>query len=102
MAVSGSDRAPPALDIRLFGAFEVRRDGNPLPHLRSLKGSRLLALLALRHGGTVERAWVAGTLWPDSPEVPALANLRNSGCGRVRQPGDRRGKAGALEPPESD
>jgi non-specific serine/threonine protein kinase len=38
----------------------------------------LLALLALRHGDEVERAWVAGTLWPDSPEAAALANLRNS------------------------
>ncbi len=78
MAVRGSDRAPPSLEIHLFGPFEVRRNGSPLPRLRSRKGPCLLALLALRHGGAVERGWVAGTLWPDSPELPARANLRNS------------------------
>jgi DNA-binding SARP family transcriptional activator len=49
-----------ALAIRLFGPFEVWRDGASLPRLRSRKGYRLLALLALRHGREVERSWLAG------------------------------------------
>jgi DNA-binding SARP family transcriptional activator len=36
---------------------------------------RLLAFLAL-HGGPVERAAVAGTLWPDASERHAYSNLR--------------------------
>src|SRR5204862_7473009 len=73
----------------LFGPFEVRLHGHPLPRLRSRKGQWLLALLTLRSpasgpgtrgtrvGGEVDRSWLAGTLWPDSPETAALANLRN-------------------------
>jgi oxygen-independent coproporphyrinogen-3 oxidase len=72
------DRANRPLALRLFGPFEVRLHGAPLPRLRSRKGEWLLALLALRHGGDVERAWLAATLWPDSPEPQGLANLRIS------------------------
>src|SRR5947209_13123485 len=71
-----SDRAVP-LALHLFGPFEVRRDGQAPPRLRSRKGQWLLALLTLRHGGEVDRAWLAGTLWPDSPEPAAFASLRN-------------------------
>jgi SARP family transcriptional regulator, regulator of embCAB operon len=38
---------------------------------------RLLAFLAL-HGGAVERAAVAGTLWPDASERHAYSNLRSA------------------------
>jgi predicted ATPase/DNA-binding SARP family transcriptional activator len=62
----------------MFGPLQVELDGQPLPRLRSRKGHWLLALLILRHGREVERAWLAGTLWPDSPATQALANLRNS------------------------
>src|SRR5438128_10967811 len=71
-----SDTAAP-LALHLFGPFEVRLHGQPLPRLRSRKGQWLLALLTLRHGGEVDRSWLAGTLWPDSPETAALASLRN-------------------------
>jgi DNA-binding SARP family transcriptional activator len=64
--------------MRLFGPIEVQVDGRPLPRLRSRKGHWLLALLALRHGAEVDRAWLAGVLWPDSGEPQALAGLRNS------------------------
>jgi predicted ATPase/DNA-binding SARP family transcriptional activator len=47
-----------------------------LPRLRSRKGEWLLALLVLRHGGEVDRRWLAETLWPESSEAQALANLR--------------------------
>ena len=53
-------------------------DEDALPHLRTRRGEWLLALLALRAGQAVERGWLAGTLWPDSPEGQALSNLRGS------------------------
>jgi predicted ATPase/DNA-binding SARP family transcriptional activator/class 3 adenylate cyclase len=66
------------LAVRLFGPFEVRLNGRPLPRLRSRRGEWLLALLVLRHGAEVDRSWLAGLLWPDSSELQALANLRIS------------------------
>jgi predicted ATPase/DNA-binding SARP family transcriptional activator len=66
------------LSIRLFGPFEVRRNGIPLPRPRTRKGRWLLALLILRAGAEVERNWLAGTLWPDSSEPQAFTSLRNS------------------------
>src|SRR3954463_9510463 len=65
------------LTLPLFGPFEVRLHGQALPRLRSRKGQWLLALLTLRHGGEVDRSWLAGTLWPDSQGTAALASLRN-------------------------
>src|SRR5262249_55694430 len=64
--------------IRVFGPFEVRLHGTPLPRLHSRKGVWLLALLALRHGAEAARAWLAGTLWPHSPESRAFSNLRKT------------------------
>ena len=72
------DAAVSSLAIRLFGPFDARVNGGPLPHLRSRKGQWLLDLLALRAGCAVERAWRAGTLWPDGSESQALASLRMS------------------------
>src|SRR5262245_52179179 len=77
-AVSVPDRTGSPLVVTLFGPSEVWVDGRPLPRLRSRKGHWLLALLTLRHGCDVERAWLAGTLWPDHPEPQALASLRKS------------------------
>src|SRR5207244_9210812 len=62
--------------IRLLGGFEVQVHGTPLPRLRAQPGYWLLALLALRPGAAVDRAWLAGTLWPDSPDATAAENLR--------------------------
>ncbi len=61
------DRVAP-LTIRLFGPFEASVHGQPLPRLRSRKGQWLLGLLTLCHGCELERAWLAGTLWPNSAE----------------------------------
>lgn len=66
------------LEIRLFGPFDVQVDGRPLPKLGSRKRQWLLALLTLRHGREVHRSWLAGTLWPESAEPQAQANLRQS------------------------
>src|SRR5437588_9961348 len=71
------DCATSPLIIRLFGPFEVTLDGAPLSGVRSRKGQWLLALLALRPGCGVERTWLAGTLWPDSPESQSLGSLRS-------------------------
>src|SRR5215208_5636530 len=73
----GDVRVAP-LTLRLLGQFEVHLHGQPLPRLRSRKGQWLLALLALRHGHEVERAWLAGTLWPNVAESAAYASLRKS------------------------
>jgi DNA-binding SARP family transcriptional activator len=92
------DNAFPLL-IHLFGPFEARLHGQPLPRLHSRKVQWLLALLVLRHGREVERDWLAGTLWPDSSEAAAAASLRNSlkdlrralspEAGRLRSPTTR-------------
>ena len=66
------------LQVRLFGAFEVRIDGVPIPPLRTRKVQWLLALLLLHQDQSLDRAWLAGTLWPDSAPVSALFNLRQS------------------------
>src|SRR5947209_20202980 len=99
LAGAARDPGPPALAIRLLGPFELSLDGHPLPRLRTRKGYHLLALLALRHGSVVERAWLAGTLWPDSAESLAAASLREClkdlrralgpEAGRLRSPSRR-------------
>jgi predicted ATPase/DNA-binding SARP family transcriptional activator len=71
----GSDRP---LVIRLFGSFEALVHGHPLPRLRTRKGQWLLALLVLRPSEELERDWLAGCLWAESPHARALANLRSS------------------------
>ena len=70
--------AKASLEIALFGTFLVHIDDVPLPPVRSRKVQWLLALLVLRHGREVERAWLAATLWPDSLESQALFNLRQT------------------------
>jgi DNA-binding SARP family transcriptional activator len=71
------DLVPSPLTLRLFGPFEALRHGEPLPRVRVRKGHWLLALLILRHGGEVDRSWLAGTLWPDSRQSQAFSSLRS-------------------------
>src|SRR5712692_2087364 len=88
--------APSPLALRLFGPFEVRINGVPLPRLRSRKGQSLLALLVLRQGSEVERDWLAGLLWPEGSTSQGLAMLRRdltdlrralgAEAGRLRSP----------------
>jgi predicted ATPase/DNA-binding SARP family transcriptional activator len=73
---SASSSAP--LVIRLFGAFDVKRNDCTLAPTRSRKEQWLLALLLLRRHTVLERHWLAGVLWPDSEETWALQNLRRS------------------------
>src|SRR5829696_2558772 len=65
------------LTIRLFGALRVTVRGEPLPRVRTRSVEWLLALLTLRHGQAVNRAWLAGTLWPESSGSRSLQNLRD-------------------------
>ena len=66
------------LQLRLFGPFDARSGGRPLPPLRSRKGQWLLALLTLRGDREVAREWMAGTLWPDSDEAQSFSSLRRT------------------------
>src|SRR5262245_33519178 len=71
-----SDPVDRPLLIRLFGPPEILLYGTPLPAVRTRKVQWLLALLALRAGRAVERAWLAALLWLGSPTSQALALLR--------------------------
>src|SRR5438093_7944724 len=66
------------LSVRLFGPLEVRLQGQPLRPLRTRRGEWLLALLALRRDQPVERAWLAGTLWPESDHRQGADSLRRT------------------------
>src|SRR5579872_2941490 len=67
-----------SLAVQLFGPLQVVIDGEPMPRARTRAVEWLVALLVLRQGRSVDRAWLAGTLWPDSEESQALHNLRNA------------------------
>lgn len=67
-----------SLSVSLFGSFGANINGAPLPRLRTSRGRSLLALLILRRGSAVDRSWIAGTLWPESDEARAAANLRRT------------------------
>src|SRR6476620_4913214 len=61
-----------ALQIHLFGPFEVRLNGTLLPRLPARKHAAILALLTLRHDRAVDRAWLAGLLWPETADSQGL------------------------------
>jgi DNA-binding SARP family transcriptional activator len=69
--------------LTLLGGFELLRDDEHVP--LSTSAQRLLAFVALRDR-PLQRSYVAGSLWLDSPEERAAANLRSAlwrlhGCG---------------------
>ncbi len=77
------DATPPEplscrFELRLFGGFEMRIDGQKLRQMRSRAGQRLIVLLLLHRGRPVSREWLSRTLWPDSNEKQALYNLRRN------------------------
>ena len=67
-----ASRADECVSLSLLDAFELRCDGEPVSLPPSAQ--RLLALLAL-HDRPLLRPHVAGTLWLDTPEERASANL---------------------------
>lgn len=74
----------PKMQAWLFGRLTVHIGGAPISKLRSRSGEWLLALLILRHGETVQREWLAQTLWSESPPPAARDNLRHSLCDLCR------------------
>lgn len=60
--------------ITLLGGFKLEADGEPMPVPAGAQ--RLISLLALRGG--CGRSRLAGSLWPESTEPRALANLRTA------------------------
>jgi predicted ATPase/DNA-binding SARP family transcriptional activator len=77
MALSKSATETGPLSMTLFGPMQVTVGDSPLPRLHSRKSLWLLALLTLRHGHPVERAWMAETLWPDADPDQAMGGLRS-------------------------
>ncbi|HZP82155.1 MAG TPA: AAA-like domain-containing protein [Chthonomonadaceae bacterium] len=69
------ERPGSGLTIRLFGPFEASRNGVLLTGLQTREGERLLALLLLNHGFTVQNTALASALWP---ETGSLDSLRQS------------------------
>lgn len=63
-----------ACKVRLLGCWRLDVDGRDVSV--GTREERVTALLALR--GAQSRTVMAGTLWPDSTEVRARANLRTS------------------------
>jgi DNA-binding SARP family transcriptional activator len=71
------------LRLVLLSGFELEQDGTPV--ILPLSAQRVLAFLALRER-PVQRLFVAGSLWLDSPEERANASLRTA-LWRLRRPG---------------
>jgi SARP family transcriptional regulator, regulator of embCAB operon len=67
-------RADGRFSMRVLGGFALSWDGDALRIPRAPQ--RVLAFLALQ-GGMVNRAAVAGRLWPDASESHAYSNLRS-------------------------
>src|SRR5215218_1758336 len=66
-----------AIQVRLFGAPELRYDGAALPPLESARAESLLAYLLLHAEAPQPRQHLAFLLWPDSTEPQARTNLRH-------------------------
>jgi len=65
------------LEVRLLGAFEVKRDGKPVA-ISSRPAQGLFAYLVLTAGTAHRREKLAGLLWPDSTEEGARDYLRHA------------------------
>jgi DNA-binding SARP family transcriptional activator len=63
------------LALRMFGGFELRCDGQ-IVHVPQ-SAHRLLSFLGL-HDRQLPRGYVAATLWPDTSDDKANANLRTA------------------------
>ena len=91
-------KGPWDLECRLFGTFDVRLEGRPLPPLSYRKEKWLLALLVLRHDRDLPRDWLATTFWPDNDESQGLFYLRKALYSLRTALGDQ---AGRLRSPAS-
>ena len=95
VAVAGAqDRlSPGSITLSLLDAFELRLEDEPVSLPPTAQ--RLLAFLAL-HERPLLRPYVAGTLWLDTPEDRASANLRSS-LWRLNRPGHQLVEATNLQ-----
>lgn len=75
-AVASATKAAGALQLYLLDGFELRWQGSALP-LPPLSVQRMVAFLALR-GRPLQRTHVAASLWPDTTDAKARANLRSA------------------------
>jgi DNA-binding SARP family transcriptional activator len=66
---------PAAYELRLLGGFQLLRHGDDVETLPSTQ--RVLAFLAL-NDRFIPRAFVAESLWPDTTDEKAAANLRTA------------------------
>lgn len=80
---ASTDPVRPSFELRLFNGFDLRYGDFQVPLPRSAE--RLVAFLAL-HNRPLQRSFVAGTLWPDTTDDRAGANLRSS-VWRLRRSG---------------
>ena len=69
--------ATPQLQITLLGEFSLVFQGQLAPSLSGDRSISLLAYLLLHRQTGVSRQHLAFTLWPDSSDSQARANLRN-------------------------
>jgi DNA-binding SARP family transcriptional activator len=72
-----------AYEVRLFGEFQVVRDGRVLANLPTRAATELLAFVLMNRGNPVSREKLAGYLWGDRPDVQARKALR-TGLWQVR------------------
>ncbi|MET1022392.1 MAG: BTAD domain-containing putative transcriptional regulator [Arthrobacter sp.] len=88
----------PVITVRLFGAFEVRRNGAVLTaaDMGGCKPRHILEILLLHLGTPVSKARLAELLWGPTPANGAIATLESyvSGIRRAIQPGNT--KTGPL------
>jgi len=61
--------------VRLLGTFQVQQGEVEISRFRGDKVRALLAYLAVESDRPHSRAALAGLLWPDLPDAPALRNL---------------------------
>lgn len=75
---AGTGPTAPLLRIRLFGGFQVTRDGGPGPAARwpRLTAQALVKLLAVVPGHRLHREQVMDVCWPDSDPQAAQGSLR--------------------------
>lgn len=67
--------SPHPYEVRLLGGFDLRRDGGTIEVAPS--SQRVIAFLAL-NDRPLPRAFVAETLWPETTDDKAAANLRTA------------------------
>ena len=65
-----------SLVVNLFGSFAVQLDGQDVDTFATSKARGLLAYLAVEGTRPLDRAQLAGFLWPDVLDESARANLR--------------------------